>query len=204
MRDWPESPEPRYPVAVFVDRDGTINVDTHYPHEIEDLHLYPGALEGLRRLARLPVHVIVVSNQAGIAHGQFTRVDMSRFNEELRRSVEASGGRIDAFYFCPHKEPHELAPGEEACPCSKPKPGMLLEAARDFGIDPGRSVMIGDKRSDILAGRRAGSSTILVHTGKAGLEPGGVNVAPDSVADDLAAAARLVEAHLFAPAAASG
>lgn len=202
MRDWPADPEPRHPVAVFIDRDGTINVDTHYPHRVEDLQLYPEALEGLRRLARLPVQVVVVSNQAGIAQGRFTTADMARFNQELRRRVEEAGGRIDGFYYCPHKEPHELSPGEAPCPCSKPRPGMLLEAARDFGLDLGRSTMIGDKTSDVLAGEAVGCSTILVRTGKGGLEPGRVEVAPDFVADDLAAAARRVEEHLPVPAAA--
>lgn len=200
MRDWPSNPVPRYPTAVFLDRDGTINVDTHYPHAIEDLAVYPAALEGLRRLSRLPVHLIVVSNQAGIAHGRFTVADMSRFNSELRRQVEQAGGRLDAFYFCPHEELHEIHPNEEPCSCSKPQPGMLLEAQRDFDLDLRESVLIGDKSSDVLAGRRAGVRTILVRTGKGGRERHAVAAEPHMVADDLGEAAVLVERRVFAPA----
>jgi histidinol-phosphate phosphatase family protein len=87
---------------VFLDRDGTINADTHFPYRTEDLEFVPGAVEGLKQLAKLPLDIIVVSNQAGIALGLFTRAQMSEFNAELRSRVEAFGARIDAFYFCPH------------------------------------------------------------------------------------------------------
>lgn len=196
MRDWPEIVEPRYERAVFLDRDGTINVDTHYPHTIDELEFYPGSLEALRVLGDLPVHVLVVSNQAGIALGRFTREEMSRFNEELRYRIEQAGGRIDAFYFCPHDERKGLPPDEESCNCSKPGPGMLLEAARDFDVDLERSVMIGDKSSDIVAGKEAGCATILVRTGKAGQERGETYTTPDLVMPDLGVAARHLERDL--------
>jgi histidinol-phosphate phosphatase family protein len=156
MRDWPPICTPRHRRAVFVDQDGTINVDTHFPHRAEEIDFISRALEGLRLLATLPLDVIVVSNQAGIALGIFTREQMSQFNAELRSRVEGCGGRIDAFYYCPHLEPKHLAPG------------MLFEAAEDFSFDLSQSFMIGDKTSDIAAGRSAGCVTILVMTGKAG------------------------------------
>jgi D-glycero-D-manno-heptose 1,7-bisphosphate phosphatase len=194
VRDWPPDVRPKYEWAVFLDRDGTITVDTHYPHRVDDLTFIPGSLAALKRLAALPAHIIVVSNQAGIALGMFRREDMSRYNAELRARVEQSGGRIDAFYFCPHREPKDLPPGEKPCPCAKPAPGMLLEAARDFGIDLRRSFMIGDKASDVAAGNAAGSRSILVSTGKAGageVESG--KVSPDLTVDDLNGAALAVE-----------
>ena len=135
MRDWPEKPVPQYSYAVFLDRDGTINVDTHFPHEADLLEIAPGAIEGIRMLSMLPLHIIVVSNQAGIALGIFTREQMSEFNAELRSRVERAGGRIDAFYFCPHHEPKHLSSKTPLCSCSKPRPGMLLEAAEDFKLD---------------------------------------------------------------------
>src|SRR5207249_3394658 len=105
------------------------NVDTHYPFRVDDLRFLPGAVSTLVALAALPVHIIVVSNQAGIALGIYPREAMSVFNQRLRKSIEQAGGRIDAFYYCPYRELKDLAPGEQACPCSKPAPGMLLEAA---------------------------------------------------------------------------
>lgn len=185
MRDWPAVPDPRYHVAVFLDRDGTINVDTDYPHDVGHLEFIPHALDGLQTLARLPVHVIVVSNQAGIALGIFTRKQMSHFNRELRGRVKKAGGRIDAFYYCPHKEGKDLLPGERPCSCSKPGAGMLFEAARDYNLDLHSSVVIGDKRSDVMAGKTAGCLTILLETGKAGKEEMAPQVVPDFMATDL-------------------
>lgn len=181
---------------MFLDRDGTINTDTHFPHRIEGLEFLPDAIKGLRVLAGLPLHIIVVSNQAGIALGIFTHEEMSQFNAELRSRVEASGSRIDAFYFCPHLEPKHLKPGMIPCDCSKPAPGMLYEAARDFELDLSRSFLIGDKSSDIGAGEAAGCMTILLQTGKAGREEGALPVHPTHTAADLYEAALLVKGHL--------
>jgi len=189
MRDWPEGIIRRYPIAVFLDRDGTINVDTHYPHRIADLQLLPRSGEALASLAKLPVHVIVISNQAGIALGMYTREMMSAFNRELRERVERQGGRIDAFYYCPHREPKDLGVGEVACFCSKPAPGLLVEAARDFELDLSRSFVIGDKVSDVEAGRAVRSYSVLL-TKRHDIQ------SPDAVADDLFEAVRIVEQHL--------
>ena len=187
MRDWPIRVVPRYPVAVFLDRDGTINVDGHYPYRLEDLEFLPRALSSLKALAALPAHIIVVSNQAGIALGMYTLEAMSAFNGELRRQVVEAVGRIDAFYYCPHLERKNLGPGEPPCPCSKPAPGMLLEAAADFGLDLSGSIFVGDKSSDVEAGLAAGCSTILVtSTGLA------AESSPDYVVPDLSAVVPIV------------
>ncbi len=111
MRDWPKRVVPHNRVAVFLDRDGTINVDTHYPYRVSELEFLPGVLSALNALAALPVDIIVVSNQAGIALGMYTLDAMAAFNAELRRRVAESGGRIDAFYYCPHLERKNLRPG---------------------------------------------------------------------------------------------
>lgn len=190
MRDWPSEIAPRYPLAVFLDRDGTINVDTHYPHRISDLELLPRSGEALALLSKLPVHIVVISNQAGIALGMYKREAMSAFNRELRSRIERYGGRIDAFYYCPHREQKDLGPGEVACFCSKPSPGLLLEAARDFELDLSRSFIIGDKVSDAEAGRAVQTYSILVGGDR---EARG---AADAVADDLLDATLIVERHL--------
>ncbi len=196
MRDWPPKPNPRYQRAVFLDRDGTINVDIHFPHQIESLEFIPKAIDGLRLLAAFPLHIISVSNQAGIALGIFTREQMSQFNTELRSRIEHAEGRIDAFYFCPHRETKHLPRGVSPCACSKPSPGMLLEAAKDFELDLSRSFLIGDRSSDIAAGESAGCVTILVKTGKAGKEEGAMPIQPKYVAENLYDAALIVQSCL--------
>ena len=199
MRDWPSKPTPHYQRAVFLDRDGTINIDTHYPHEAEKLEIIPEAIDGLKILARLPLDIIVVSNQGGIALGIFTQEQMSAFNNELRSRIERVGGRIDAFYFCPHLEPKNLSPGVPPCDCSKPRSGMLLEAAQDFDLDLPKSFIIGDKTSDIAAGEAVGCIGILVKGVKKG-EGGGegkpVPITTEHRVERLDDAARIVQSCL--------
>jgi D,D-heptose 1,7-bisphosphate phosphatase len=193
MRDHPINPVPTYRRAVFLDRDGTINVDTHYPHKAEELEMIPEALEGVKMLSGLPLDMIVVSNQSGIALEMYSEEEMTGFNRELMNRLSDVGGRIDGIYYCPHPEYDGSGDGVGACQCSKPLPGLLLEAAMDFQVDLPRSYMIGDKSSDIMAGKRAGCTTILVMTGKAGKEDNAVDVKPDYVAENLLEAALIVQ-----------
>jgi D-glycero-D-manno-heptose 1,7-bisphosphate phosphatase len=196
MRDWPAKPNPRYERAMFLDRDGTINVDTHFPYRVGSLEFIPKAVEGLTVLSGLPLHIIVVSNQAGIALNIFTVEQMSQFNRKLRTRVKQAGGRIDAFYFCPHLEAKHLPPGVSPCQCSKPSPGMLLEAAREFRLNLSQSFVVGDKTSDIAAGEAVGCVTILLKTGKAGREEGALPIKSQYLAENLLEAALLVQALL--------
>ena len=182
--------------AVFLDRDGTINVDTHYPHAPGDLSLIAGAEEALAILADLPIHIIVVTNQAGIPLGYFTQDQMSAFNLELRVAVERSGGRIDAFYFCPHLEAKHLPAGVTPHQCVKPSPGMLLEAARDYALELSKCFAVGDKTSDIAAGAAVGCTTVLVRTGKGGREEDALPVEPTYEVDHLWEAALLIRSNL--------
>lgn len=179
-----------------MDRDGTINVDSHFPHDPADFALIEGAVEGLKILSKLPVHVIVASNQAGIALGYFNESAMVRFNEVLRKRVHDVGGRIDAFYYCPHREAIDLPADATPCECSKPAPGMLIEAANDFGLSLAGSFMIGDKNSDVAAGQRVGCTTILVRTGKAGRDRITTPVHPHYFCNDLKEAAFLIEQYV--------
>jgi len=167
-------------------------VDTHYPHRVEDLEFLPRSLDGLILLASLPLHVIVASNQSGIAMGYYERADMAHFNSALRAKTEQAGGRIDAFYFCPHLESKHLSPDMTPCACSKPSPGMLLEAAKDFGLDLTGCFVVGDKTSDLAAGESVDCITILVETGRAGREEGALSLQPMYVAEDLLDAAIVV------------
>ena len=196
MRDWPERVNPRHHRAVFLDRDGTINIDTHYPYKVEELELIPKATDGLQILADLPLDIIVVSNQAGIALGYFNKEQMSQFNLAIRSKIEQAKGRIDAFYFCPYLESKNLPPRVSAHDCSKPSPGMLYEAASDFEIDLSRSFLIGDRPSDIAAGHKVGCITILVMIGKAKKEEFALPIKPTHYAENLCEAALIVKSYL--------
>jgi histidinol-phosphate phosphatase family protein len=146
----------KVPTAVFLDRDGVINVnrDDHVK-SWEELVFLPGALEGLQSLAVLPVLVIIVTNQSVVGRGIITQAQLNDIHARMLQVIQAHGGRIDRIYACPH------APWED-CACRKPKPRLLLHAQRDLGLDLSRSFLIGDRPADIEAGQAAGVRTILV------------------------------------------
>lgn len=148
--------------AVFIDRDGTLNVEKNYLHRWEEWEWIPGAVDAIKRLNAVGYLVIVTSNQAGIARGYYTERDVLELHQRVDADLKARGGRIDAYYYCPHHPEH----GEvRDCGCRKPEPGMLLEAAQEHDIDLLHSFMIGDKSSDIEAGLAVGATPILVLTG---------------------------------------
>ena len=148
--------------AVFIDRDGTLNVEKNYLHKWQDWEWIPGAVDAIKRLNAAGYLVIVSSNQAGIARGYYTEADVLTLHQHVDDDLKGQGGRIDAYYYCPHHPEH----GEvRDCECRKPEPGMLLQAAREHDIDLLHSFMIGDKASDIEAGLAVGATPILVLTG---------------------------------------
>ena len=146
--------------AVFLDRDGTIIVDP--PDErvdkIEKIQLFPQTLEALKLLAGLDFGVIIITNQAGIAEGRITEEEFEVINGKVLDMLKPSGIKVLKTYMCPHGP-------DDNCDCRKPKPTMILQAAKDFDIDLANSYMIGDHLSDIMAGVNAGTKTILVQTG---------------------------------------
>lgn len=144
--------------AVFLDRDGTINEEVGYLDNPADLRLIPGAAEAIRLLNDAGVPVIVVTNQAGIGRGYFSEARVKAIHERLAKLLAAHGAHLNAIYYCPHHP-------DDGCDCRKPNPGMLKRAAEEHGIDLGRSFVVGDKVSDVEAGRRAGCRTVLVLTG---------------------------------------
>ncbi len=146
--------------AVFLDRDGTINVEVNYLHRPADLRLIPGASGAIQRLNLAGFVVVVVTNQAGIARGFYTEAELHALHTHLNALLASDGGRIDAFYWCPH-HPDFTGP----CRCRKPGTAMLEAAAADHGLDLGRSWLIGDNTGDIGAGQAAGCRSILVRTG---------------------------------------
>ena len=151
--------------AVFLDRDGTINVEKDYLHRIEDFQFIPGAPEAIRRLREAGFLIFVVTNQSGVARGYFPREAVCRLHEHLQRQLRAASAGIDGFYVCPHHPSEGQGDYQVDCDCRKGAPGMLLQAARDHGIDLARSFMVGDKLADVEAGSAAGCRPILVRTG---------------------------------------
>jgi rfaE bifunctional protein nucleotidyltransferase chain/domain len=142
--------------AAFIDRDGVINIDHGYLHRWEDCRWVPGAVEGLRRLQAAGYLLIVVTNQSGIARGYYTEVQYQAFTERMVRALADEGVVIARVYHCPH-HPDGSVPGlNVSCLCRKPAPGMLLQAVKDFDLDADASLIVGDKGSDIEAGRLAG------------------------------------------------
>lgn len=138
--------------AAFFDRDGTINVDTGYLFEPEKLKFVPGVPELIRRCNEAGYLVIVITNQSGIARGMYTEAQMHHLHEEMNRRLgEEYGAHIDAFYFCPH-----LPEITGACDCRKPKPGLFLQAIKDYAIDPEMSLSFGDSQRDEEASHAAG------------------------------------------------
>ncbi|MBC7385621.1 MAG: UDP-glucose 4-epimerase GalE [Cryobacterium sp.] len=145
--------------AVFLDRDGTLNFDPGYLNDAEHFHLFPGVAEALRSLSDAGYLLIVVSNQSGIARDKITLEQLRRIHEKLDRLLGAVGVRIHDYSLCFHHP-------DESCECRKPKPRLLLDMAARYSIDLGQSYMIGDKASDVEAGRAAGvAESYLVSTG---------------------------------------
>jgi len=144
--------------AVFLDKDGTLVTDVPWNVDLDRLHLAPRVDRALRLLGALPVRLVVVSNQPGVALGRFAASALEPVRHRLGALFGAHGARLHDFLFCPH------APAA-ACTCRKPAPGMLLAAARRHGIDLRRSWMVGDILDDVEAGRRAGCRTILLDNG---------------------------------------
>jgi D-glycero-D-manno-heptose 1,7-bisphosphate phosphatase len=140
--------------GVFLDRDGTLIRDVGYPNDPESVHLIEGAAEALAELRRRGFSLVVVSNQSGIARGLVSAEEAAAVHERFISELKRNGAEVDDARYCPH------AP-DEGCSCRKPEPGLLIAAAAELGLDLGSSFLVGDKASDVEAGRRAGCRTVL-------------------------------------------
>lgn len=182
--------------AVFLDRDGVLNENrADHVRTWEQVVFLPGVFQAMQRLAGSPFVVVVVTNQSAVGRGLMSVQTLAAINRGIVQQVQQAGGRIDALYACPH--------GPDAgCPCRKPRPGMLLQAAQDLTIDLERSYLVGDAVSDIEAGLAALCRPILVRTGRgekqmAGLAATGLEDVP--VMADLGAAVAWILGHELSP-----
>lgn len=166
MIDYLYQGEKKYKKALFIDRDGTIIVDTVMPHKPEDLKFFEDSFPALYEASKLDAYIIIITNQSGIALGKYSKEDMNRFHKLMLDRMLKEGIRINAILYCPHYDRKNFPLGYTGCECSKPMPGLLKEACELFEINVEDSVLIGDKHSDIGAGINAGCRTnILVTTG---------------------------------------
>ncbi len=163
---------------VILDRDGTINKDSHgYVHRLEEFELLPGVIEGLLQFKEAGFEFIIITNQAGIARAKYTEDDMHAFNRRLTTELLQYDITIAAILFCPH-HPHFSG----ACRCRKPDIGLVQQAQKMFDFDTSQAIFIGDKDSDIQLGRNCNGITIRVICASDDFEH---HVQPDFVASDL-------------------
>jgi D-glycero-D-manno-heptose 1,7-bisphosphate phosphatase len=152
-------------IAVFLDRDGTINLDTNYLSSPDELRLIAGSAQAIARLNRAGLPVVVVTNQSGLARGFYSHDDLRAVHEELDRLLEAHGARVDAYYHCPHHPEGVVKRLAVECDCRKPGPGMLLQAAQDLGLSLEGSFMVGDRPGDVECALSQGLFAVRVRTG---------------------------------------
>ena len=166
--------------AVFIDRDGTINVNYGYVSSPENFDIYPGVAKGIKLLKDAGFKIIVVTNQSGIARGYYTEGDLKKLHEKMIKELLKEDAELDAIYYCPHHP-------DDNCNCRKPKTGLLEKAIHDFDIDIKDSFLIGDRMIDVEAGHKMGLKTVLVPEDKEKIkiEMKNSNVKADFVCGDF-------------------
>lgn len=153
--------------ALFLDRDGVINVDKGYVHRIDDFEFVPGIFEFCQRAEQMGFAIFVVTNQSGIGRGFYSQSEFDELTQWMCEKFAATGVHIQRVYFCPHHPKEAKGHYLQNCECRKPKPGMILKAIADYGINPEQSLMVGDSDTDIEAAVAAGVRGIKVESGKA-------------------------------------
>ena len=175
--------------AVFLDRDGTLNEDIGFMDRMEALSLFPWTADAIRLLNRAGFCTVVTTNQSAVARGLIDEGFLRVVHQEIDRRLARGGARIDRYVYCPHHPEAPLEAYRRVCECRKPRPGMILTAARELGLDLARSVMVGDRRLDVASGHAAGVRAVLVRTGLGAaededlVEDGGAQ--PDAILNNL-------------------
>lgn len=152
--------------AVFLDRDGVINHEVEYVHKIEDFKFIDDVFAACRQFNANGYLIVIVTNQAGIGYGYYTEEQFNQLNDWMLAQFAENGVVISAVKYCPHHPTKAKPPYLKTCDCRKPEPGLLLEAIEELNIDPAKSLLVGDKISDIEAGKAAGvARNYLITTG---------------------------------------
>lgn len=175
--------------AVFLDRDGCVNVEDDHIRSIEQFRLYPDTLESIRKLNRAGFLIVIITNQSGVARGYMTEELVGEVHKLMLTWFDEADVRIDAVEYCPHHPDGAVEKYSIKCDCRKPAPGMLKRAAARLDIDFSRSYVVGDKISDIELGPVTGAKAIMVKTGFGEREAGKIrnsdHLAPDFIADGI-------------------
>jgi len=179
--------------AAFVDRDGVISADSGFLHRVEDFEFLPRAIEGLQRLQAAGYLLVVITNQSGIARGLYSEEDYLRLTDHMRRLLSAAGVVLSAVEHCPHLPDARIARYRMVCDCRKPLPGMLTRAAAALNIDMAASILVGDRASDIQAGRSAAVGRCWLVRSGAALSQSDIDLA-DAVFEDLGECAQALPA----------
>jgi D-glycero-D-manno-heptose 1,7-bisphosphate phosphatase len=151
--------------AAFIDRDGTLTEEVGYVNHPRRLRLLPRSAEAIRRLNAASIPAVVVTNQAGVARGYFSEEILNQVNAALVAQLKDAGAHLDGLYVCAHHPVEGEPPFRVACDCRKPAPGLVRRASADLGLDPTRSIVIGDKPSDLELAARVGARGVLVLSG---------------------------------------
>ena len=151
--------------AIFLDRDGTLNVEDGHIIAPDQFRLYSFAAEAVSLINRSGRMAVVLTNQSGIARRYFTEATLHKIHESMKEKLWLQGARIDAIYYCAHHPDYGSPPYRLDCDCRKPRPGLVERAARDFNLDLSRCYVIGDRYRDIEAGHAAGARGVMVMTG---------------------------------------
>jgi len=185
------SPEARvFERAVFLDRDGTIIEEVGYLDRPERVEFFPWTIDAIRVLNRAGLAVVLVSNQSGVARGFFNEGVVDAVHKRMADLLAEGGAHIDAYYYCPHHPDGKVPQYTQKCDCRKPGRALVDRAAQEFGIDPTKSFVVGDRWLDVALGRAVGAQSVLVRTGYGASEEQKrpADVEADAVVDDLIAA----------------
>ncbi len=170
---------------ILLDRDGTINHEKQYLSHPDEIVLLPGAAQGLRMLAEAGFGLVVVTNQSPVGRGMFSEERLAQIHRRLEKLLRDEQVILDGIYYCPHTP-------EDHCECRKPRPGLVLRAARDLGFEPQECFVIGDKPCDIDLGKNINARTVLVRTGY-GAEYERAGLQADNIVDSLVEAAEIIQ-----------
>lgn len=178
--------------AVFLDRDGTIIRQVELLHKPSELRVFRDAASTIKTFNALGYVTVIITNQPVVARGIIGPKEVDRIHAVLVKRLAKRSAKIDAIYYCPHHPNANMKKYRMVCKCRKPSPGMILQAAKDYGIDLKKSFLVGDSTQDVLAAKRAKVKMILVKTGHGGKDPWQYEGKPDFVVANLAGAAKVV------------